>query len=130
MPWVCILGFLRMMTHRAIMSNPMYPADAIRRVSSWLARPQVEILIPSSRHADLLFGFIERLVRQAISSRMRFLPRSPLNIEPSSHRQIQTLPDSPSYVGLIPATVSKFAPWLAFAEPCCMFAISSELRGV
>ena len=61
MPWVCILGFLRIMTHRAIMSNPMYPADAIRRVSSWLVRPHVEILIPGSRHVDLLFGFIERL---------------------------------------------------------------------
>jgi predicted nucleic acid-binding protein len=42
-PWACILGFIRIMTHRGILSNPMFVEDAVRRVRSWLAVPHVQI---------------------------------------------------------------------------------------
>lgn len=59
--WAVILGFIRISTHRAILENPMRPADAIRRVRGWLAAPRVDILTPGESHADVLFGLIEHL---------------------------------------------------------------------
>jgi toxin-antitoxin system PIN domain toxin len=61
MPWVCILGFIRIMTHRRIMMNPMYPADAIRRVKTWLAVPTVHIITPGDDHAGMLFQLLQEL---------------------------------------------------------------------
>ncbi len=61
LPWVTILGFLRIMTHRSILQNPMYPVDAIRRIRSWLAAPRVEIIGPGETHDEILFGLLEKL---------------------------------------------------------------------
>ncbi len=61
LPWVSMLGFLRIMTSRAILKNPMYPADATRRVRSWLSVPSVQVLHPGEHHAETLFGLLERL---------------------------------------------------------------------
>ena len=61
MPWVSILGFIRIMTHRRIMANPMYPRDAIRRVREWLAVPSVAIVTPGDLHAEILFETLEGL---------------------------------------------------------------------
>lgn len=61
LPWVVILGFIRISTHRKILDNPMRPADAIRRVSAWLAVPGVQILTPGDRHAEILFGLLDQL---------------------------------------------------------------------
>src|SRR6266446_5902361 len=61
LPWVTILGFIRIMTHRAILKNPMYPADAIRRARSWLAVPAVQILTPGESHGEILFQLLEHL---------------------------------------------------------------------
>lgn len=61
LPWAAILGFIRIATHRRILENPMRPADAIRRVRSWLAVPGVQILTPGERHPELLFGLLEHL---------------------------------------------------------------------
>jgi uncharacterized protein len=61
MPWVCILGFIRLMTHRGIMANPMRPGDAIRRVKAWLAESNVMIVTPGHQHADILFKLLQDL---------------------------------------------------------------------
>ncbi len=61
LPWVTMLGFIRIMTHRGIMDNPMRPADAIRRVKVWLAHPRVQVLSPGDRHAETLFSLLEHL---------------------------------------------------------------------
>ncbi len=61
LPWVTILGFIRIATHRGILENPMFPADAIRRVRSWLAIPNVQILTPGETHPEILFRLIEHL---------------------------------------------------------------------
>lgn len=57
--WVVILGFIRLMTSRTVMENPMRPVEAIRRVRGWLTRPRVEILSPGEGHAEILFGLLE-----------------------------------------------------------------------
>jgi toxin-antitoxin system PIN domain toxin len=61
LPWATILGFLRITTHRGILENPMFPADAIRHARSWLAVPGVQILTPGETHAETLFRLIGHL---------------------------------------------------------------------
>ncbi len=54
LPWVVMLGYLRLMTSRSVLADPLTPAEAIGHLRSWLARPQVVVLGPGSRHLDLL----------------------------------------------------------------------------
>jgi uncharacterized protein len=61
LPWAVILGFIRIATHRKILENPLRPADAIRRVQSWLAVPAVQVLTPGEAYTDILFGLLEHL---------------------------------------------------------------------
>lgn len=59
--WAVVLGFIRIMTSARIFVNPMPVRDAIRHAPSWLERPQVQILQPGARHADIVFRFLEDL---------------------------------------------------------------------
>lgn len=61
LPWVVLLGFVRISTHPSILDNPMPAAMACGHVRSWLAQPQVTILHPGERHAELVLGFLEGL---------------------------------------------------------------------
>ena len=61
LPWVVILGFIRIGTHRHILAKPLSVAAACGRVRAWLAQPQVTILHPGERHAQILFGLLEDL---------------------------------------------------------------------
>lgn len=60
-PWVTILGFIRIMTNRRVVENPMYVKDAIRRVRAWLDHPHVQILAPSDGHAEIVFDLLLHL---------------------------------------------------------------------
>ena len=54
LPWVVMLGYLRLMTGRNVLLDP-FPADeAIGHVRAWLARPQVLVIGPGPRHLDLV----------------------------------------------------------------------------
>jgi uncharacterized protein len=59
--WVAILGFLRISTHRHILSNPLPVAAAAATARSWLSQPQVCVLHPGERHGEILFGLLESL---------------------------------------------------------------------
>ena len=59
LPWIAILGFIRISTHAKILDNPLDVGGACRRVRSWLDRPQTVLIHPGTRHADILFGLIE-----------------------------------------------------------------------
>lgn len=52
--WAVLLGYLRLMTSRAVLQRPLSTDEAIRHIRSWLERPQVQILQPGSRHLELL----------------------------------------------------------------------------
>lgn len=52
--WIVMLGYIRLMTSRAVRTDPIAPADAIADVRAWLVRPQVVVLQPGRRHLDLL----------------------------------------------------------------------------
>ena len=47
--WVVALGFLRLMTSRAVMQRPMAMEVAIQHLGRWLERPSVLILQPGLR---------------------------------------------------------------------------------
>jgi hypothetical protein len=53
-PWVTMLGFIRLMTHRAVLVSPLPPKIAIGHVRSWLERPNVRVMEPGPRHLELL----------------------------------------------------------------------------
>lgn len=58
---VCVFGFLRLSTNRRVFTEPLAVDDAIARVASWLARPQVTMLIPGREHLTLSFGLLSQL---------------------------------------------------------------------
>ena len=60
LPWVVTLGFIRLVTNRRVLLDPMRPAEAILHVRSWLERPNVTILEPGHRHLDVLAGLAEQ----------------------------------------------------------------------
>jgi toxin-antitoxin system PIN domain toxin len=59
--WVAILGFVRIITHRSILSSPLRVDRACTYVRSWLEQPVVAILHPGSRHAEILFELLSAL---------------------------------------------------------------------
>lgn len=59
LPWISALGFIRLMTHPRVGANPLSAVQAIEHVRSWLARPNVRVLTPGERHAEILFGLLE-----------------------------------------------------------------------
>ena len=54
LPWAVNLGFLRLMTSRSVLVEPLSASEAIEVIRSWLARPQVRILQPGPGHLDLV----------------------------------------------------------------------------
>ena len=61
LPWAVSLGFLRLMTSREVLLEPLGPSEAIGHIRSWLERPQVRILQPGPGHVDL----VEELATEA-----------------------------------------------------------------
>jgi toxin-antitoxin system PIN domain toxin len=59
MAWVVALGFLRVMTSRAVMARPMEATRALRHVRTWLEQPSVRVVQPGPRHLDILGGFVQ-----------------------------------------------------------------------
>jgi toxin-antitoxin system PIN domain toxin len=61
LPWAVSLGFLRLMTHPAVLETPMRPEAAIAIIESWFERPNVEVLDPGPRHLEFLRGLVAEL---------------------------------------------------------------------
>lgn len=59
--WAAVLGFIRITTHRQVLSNPMSVATACSHARAWMAQPCVMPLDPGARHAEILFGLLESL---------------------------------------------------------------------
>ena len=56
LPWVVMLGFIRLMTSPNILQEPLAPAEAFGHVRSWLDRPQVQIVQPGPLNLKLMAG--------------------------------------------------------------------------
>jgi uncharacterized protein len=53
-PWVVVLGFLRLSTSRHVFPRPLTPEQATAVVDSWLGRPNVVALSPGRDHWRVL----------------------------------------------------------------------------
>ena len=51
-PWIVILGFVRLSTTRGVLNTPVTPEEALAQVDSWLSQPGVAILSPGARHLE------------------------------------------------------------------------------
>lgn len=58
-PWVVLLGFLRLTTNARILPNPLTAAQAIAVVDGWLAAPCVVALYPGDEHWRILRELLE-----------------------------------------------------------------------
>lgn len=61
LPWVVLLGFVRITTHPTVLQNPLAATDACAHAESWLAQPQVLLIHPGEAHATLLFQLLRTL---------------------------------------------------------------------
>lgn len=61
LPWVVLLGFVRIMTSRRILVSPLAMAEAVGHVRSWLERPQASVIQPGPRHLDLIEDLAQRV---------------------------------------------------------------------
>jgi toxin-antitoxin system PIN domain toxin len=59
-PWVVILGFLRLSTSRHVFARPLRPEEAVRVVESWLGRPNVVALSPGRDHWRVMKALVMR----------------------------------------------------------------------
>jgi toxin-antitoxin system PIN domain toxin len=61
LPWVALLGFIRITTSRQVLEYPLPVARACAHVRTWLDRPCASLVHPGDRHAEILFGLLEGL---------------------------------------------------------------------
>ena len=54
-PWIVAAGFVRLMTHPGVLTNPAAPEQAVQRVAEWFTSPAVTPLNPGPRHLTI-FG--------------------------------------------------------------------------
>jgi hypothetical protein len=54
LPWLVLLGFLRISTHRRILPSPLTWEQAAGVVDGWLEQPVTRVLHPSERHWGIL----------------------------------------------------------------------------
>jgi toxin-antitoxin system PIN domain toxin len=54
LPWVVMLGFVRIMSSTAVLHHPMEPSEAVEHLGSWLACPQARTIVPGPRHLEIL----------------------------------------------------------------------------
>jgi toxin-antitoxin system PIN domain toxin len=59
--WTVLIGFIRICTRSGVLTSPLPPARAFDLVEGWLARPNVVVLEPSTRHLEILRGLVEPL---------------------------------------------------------------------
>lgn len=58
LPWVVLLGFLRIATSARVLPHPLSVEKAIAVVDSWIAQPVVVQLVPGAEHWRILRGLL------------------------------------------------------------------------
>lgn len=54
LPWAASLGFVRLLTSRAVVVRPLSVKQAVAHVRSWLSLHQVQVVQPGARHLDII----------------------------------------------------------------------------
>jgi toxin-antitoxin system PIN domain toxin len=58
-PWAVVLGFVRLVTHPAVLEEPLPAMAAIARVRQWFTREHVLTLDPGPRHLQIVEALFE-----------------------------------------------------------------------
>lgn len=58
LPWVVVLGSLRLSTNPSVFPSPLTVQQAIARVDAWLEHPNVRVLAPGEDHWSVLKGLL------------------------------------------------------------------------
>ncbi len=53
-PWICVVGFIRIATSKTMFGNPRSIAAALDQVNHWLDHPSVSTPEPGARHVAIL----------------------------------------------------------------------------
>lgn len=53
-PWAVTLGFVRLVTHPAVLTAPLPPEAALDRVDAWFEVEHVAVLDPGPRHLRIV----------------------------------------------------------------------------
>ena len=78
LPWMCVLGYLRLVTNARISKPPVPMAIAWQRVLDWFSATTVWIPAPTERHAEVLGGLLsltESYFVNQLLLRIKQLPR-------------------------------------------------------
>jgi toxin-antitoxin system PIN domain toxin len=59
--WVALLALVRIATHPRIFPRPLTPAEAMARVTAWLASPHAVVVAPASGHDRALATLLENV---------------------------------------------------------------------
>jgi toxin-antitoxin system PIN domain toxin len=59
LPWIVLLGFLRLTTNPRVFARPLSTEQALAHVERWLQQPPVRILAESSEQWRILRGLLE-----------------------------------------------------------------------
>jgi toxin-antitoxin system PIN domain toxin len=57
--WLTLWGFLRIVTSPRVFDHPLSMSEARAAVTSWLARPHVDLLDPGERHWEILETLVD-----------------------------------------------------------------------
>lgn len=60
LPWVSVLGFVRIATNPRILPHPLSTEDALGVMERMLSEPNFVVTEPTSRHFDVLSGLLRR----------------------------------------------------------------------
>ncbi len=60
-PMPVLFGFVRIATNPRVFDPPMSVEAAVTLVERWLARTNVEVVLPGPRHLELAFALLRRL---------------------------------------------------------------------
>ncbi len=59
LPWVVVLGFLRLTTRSGLLPRPLTPKQALDTVEEWIEHPLVSLLNPGDAHWPLFRAQVE-----------------------------------------------------------------------
>ncbi len=60
LPWAVVFGFVRLVTHPAVLTAPLAPLDAWARVESWMAQTSVQVVEPGTRHLAIVHNLFQQ----------------------------------------------------------------------
>jgi len=61
LPWACLFGFLRIVTSRTVMANPLTAAHGITIARTWLAQGALRTIVPGERHGEIALRLLEEI---------------------------------------------------------------------